>query len=137
VRILSFYPFLLLVGTTPVAEKPNVLFLFADNQRADTIAVLGNPVIRTPNLDHLVRRGVSFDRAYMQRGLLGASCVPSRTLLLSGRSLFRVNEKLKRDTTWPAAFAKAGYTTVLAGKWHNVTIPEWKRIPGRRAPARL
>lgn len=104
---------------TRAADKPNVLFLFADDQRADTIAALGNPVIRTPNLDRLVKRGVAFDRAYMQGGLQGATCVPSRAMLLSGRSLFRIDEKLMRDETWPHAFGSAGYTTFLSGKWHN------------------
>ncbi|MDY3563149.1 sulfatase-like hydrolase/transferase [Gemmata sp. JC673] len=101
------------------AKGPNVLFLFADDQRADTIAALGNRHIRTPNLDRLVRRGVSFDRAYMQGGLNGATCVPSRAMLLSGRCLFRIDEKLLRDETWPEAFAKAGYATFATGKWHN------------------
>ncbi len=104
------------------AEAPaklNVLFLFADDQRADTIAALGNAVIKTPNLDRLVKKGVAFDRAYMQGGLQGATCVPSRAMLLSGRSLFRIDEKLKRDPTWPNAFGKAGYTTFMSGKWHN------------------
>src|SRR5438477_13200503 len=89
--------------------QPNVLFLFADDQRADTIAALGNPVIRTPNLDRLVRSGLAFDRAYMQGGMQGATCVPSRAMLLSGRSLFRIDEKLLQDETWPAAFGRAGY----------------------------
>ncbi len=99
--------------------KPNILFLFADDQRADTIAALGNPVIRTPNLDRLVRSGLSFDRAYMQGGMQGATCVPSRAMLLSGRTLFHIDEKLMRDETWPAAFGHAGYTTFVSGKWHN------------------
>lgn len=99
--------------------KPNVLLLFTDDQRADTIAALGNPVVKTPNLDRLVRKGVAFDRAYMQGGFQKATCVPSRAMLLSGRSLFRIDEKLLRDPTWPHAFGKAGYTTFLSGKWHN------------------
>lgn len=99
--------------------EPNVLFFFADDQRADTIAALGNPIIQTPNLDRLVKRGVAFNRAYMQGGLQGATCVPSRAMLLSGRSLFRIDEKLKRDETWPAAYGRAGYTTFMTGKWHN------------------
>jgi arylsulfatase A-like enzyme len=115
---------LLLVGQSGVAraaepEKPNVLLLFADDQRADTIAGLGNRVIKTPNLDRLAAKGVSFIRAYMQGGLQGATCVPSRAMLLSGQSLFRVDEKLLRDRTWPAAFGRAGYTTFMSGKWHN------------------
>ncbi|QOV91238.1 sulfatase-like hydrolase/transferase [Humisphaera borealis] len=101
------------------AERPNVLFLFADDQRADTIAALGNPVIKTPNLDRLVRSGLSFNHAYMQGGLSGATCVPSRAMLLSGKSLFRIDEKLMRDETWPAAFGRSGYTTFVTGKWHN------------------
>lgn len=40
-------------------------------------------------------------------------------MLLSGRTLFRVNDQLKGQTTWPEKFAQAGYTTFLTGKWHN------------------
>jgi arylsulfatase A-like enzyme len=101
------------------ADAPNVLFLFADDMRADTVAALGNKHIKTPNLDQLVARGVAFDRAYMQGSFNGATCVPSRAMLLSGQSLFRVDEKLLRDETWPEAFAKAGYGTFVSGKWHN------------------
>lgn len=110
---------------TPSA-KPNVLFFFADDQRADTIAALGNPVIKTPNLDRLVRAGVAFNRAYMQGGMHGATCVPSRAMLLSGRPLFHIDEKLMRHETWPAAFGRAGYTTFISGKWHNgeASIPK-------------
>ncbi len=100
-------------------KRPNILFLFADDQRADTIAALGNAHIQTPNLDRLVHSGLAFNRAYMQGGLNAATCVPSRAMLLSGRSLFRIDEKLMRDETWPAAFGRAGYTTFMTGKWHN------------------
>ena len=100
-------------------QPPNVLILFADDQRADTIAALGTSHIKTPNLDRLVRRGVSFDRAYMQGGLNAATCVPSRAMLLSGRPLFRIDEQLLRDETWPAAFGRSGYSTFISGKWHN------------------
>jgi arylsulfatase A-like enzyme len=103
------------------AEKPrpNILFLFADDQRPDTIAALGNPIIKTPNLDRLARAGLAFDRAYMQGAMNGATCIPSRAMLLSGQSLFRIDEKLLRDPTWPAAFGRSGYTTFMSGKWHN------------------
>jgi arylsulfatase A-like enzyme len=104
------------VAATP---RPNVLFFFCDDQQAETIAALGNGHIQTPNLDRLAQRGVAFRRAYMMGGMQGATCVPSRAMLLSGRSLFRVDEKLVRDETWPAAFGRAGYTTFLSGKWHN------------------
>lgn len=100
-------------------RKPNVLILFSDDQRADTIAALGNPIIQTPQLDRLYRRGLAFRRAYMQGGFNAATCMPSRAMLLSGQSLFHVDEKLMRDETWPTAFGRAGYTTFMTGKWHN------------------
>lgn len=100
-------------------QKPNILFLFADDQRADTIHALGNAVIKTPNLDRLVHSGMSFNRAYMQGAKNSATCVPSRAMLLSGQSLFRIDEKLMRDPTWPQTFGSQGYTTFVSGKWHN------------------
>jgi arylsulfatase A-like enzyme len=112
-----------LAAPAPAADpaRPNVVFIFADDQRADTIAALGNPFIRTPHLDRLVHRGVAFNRAYMQGGLNAATCIPSRAMLLSGQSLFRIDEQLLRDETWPAAFGRAGYRTFISGKWHNGT----------------
>jgi len=111
----------LLAVTVSLSAAPatNVVFIFADDQRADTIAALGNPVIKTPNLDRLVKRGVAFTRAYMQGGNQGATCVPSRAMLLSGRSLAQIDEKLLKHETWPHAFGEAGYATFAAGKWHN------------------
>ncbi len=88
-------------------KRPNVLVLFADDQRADTIAALGNSHIRTPNLDRLVSQGTSFTRAYCMGSLQGAVCVPSRAMLLTGRTLFHVKDDLKGQPTWPEAFAKA------------------------------
>ena len=111
-----------LLASLPVAnagDRPNILFIFNDDQRADTIAALGNSVIKTPNLDRLCRQGVAFNRAYMQGGFNGATCVPSRAMLMSGRALFHVDEKLLSDETWPAAFGRSGYATFATGKWHN------------------
>jgi arylsulfatase A-like enzyme len=101
------------------ARKPNVLFLFSDDQRADTIAALGNKHIQTPNLDRLVREGSTFTRAYCMGARQGAVCVPSRAMLLTGRTLFRVSEQLTDQPTWPESFARQGYTTFITGKWHN------------------
>jgi arylsulfatase A-like enzyme len=100
-------------------EKPNILFLFTDDQRADTIAALGNGSIHTPNLDRLVAQGTTFTRAYCMGAQQGAVCVPSRAMLMTGRTLFGVKENLAGQTTWPEMFAKAGYTTFITGKWHN------------------
>ena len=121
IPLICYLCFIFPIFVVRAAEvtRPNILFIFADDQRADTIAALGNKVIKTPSLDRLVKRGVSFDRAYMQGGTHGATCVASRAMLLSGQSLFHIDEKLKRDQTWPAAFRDAGYLTFISGKWHN------------------
>jgi arylsulfatase A-like enzyme len=107
---------------SPAAEasrRPNVLILFADDQRADTIAALGNPNIRTPNIDGLAVQGTAFTRTYCMGSLQGAVCVPSRAMLMTGRTLFRIKEDLQGQPTWPEAFAKEGYSTFITGKWHN------------------
>jgi arylsulfatase A-like enzyme len=112
----------MLAGETRAAgepKKPNILFLFSDDQRADTIAALGNKHIQTPNLDRLVRQGTVCTRAYCMGAQQGAVCVPSRAMLMSGRTLFRVSTTLKDQATWPEMFGKAGYTTFITGKWHN------------------
>src|SRR5437773_2776785 len=70
-------------------QKPNVVFLFADDQRADTIGALGNSHIKTPNLDQLVRSGFVFRNAYCLGANVPAVCTPSRNMLLSGRAFFR------------------------------------------------
>ncbi len=131
---LSLLTLLLASSWSPAATgKPNILFLFADDQRADTIAALGNPVIKTPNLDRLVHDGLSFTRAYMQGGMTGATCVPSRAMLLSGRSLFRCDTDLMRDETWPMTFARNGYTTFMSGKWHNGNGSLARSFPNARS----
>jgi arylsulfatase A-like enzyme len=100
-------------------NHPNILFLFSDDQRADTIGALGNSHVHTPNVDRLVKEGTSFTRAYCMGGMQGAICVPSRAMLMSGRTLFRVKEQLQGQDTWPEQFAAAGYRTFITGKWHN------------------
>src|SRR4051812_6261573 len=72
-------------AATAGARRPNVLFLFADDQRADTIHALGNPTIQTPNLDRLARTGCVLRNAYCSGGNVPAVCLPSRTMLMSGR----------------------------------------------------
>lgn len=113
-------------------SPPNVLVILSDDQRADTIHSLGNPHIRTPALDRLVARGTSFSRAYCMGSMQGAVCVPSRAMLLSGQSLFAVDEKLSKCDAWPNAFTRAGYSPFVVGKWHN-GLPSARRLFGSGA----
>ena len=76
-------------------SRPNIVLLFADDQRADTIAAWGNPHIRTPNLDRLARRGTSFRGNYCFGSNSGAVCVPSRAMLMSGRTWLDVPHDLR------------------------------------------
>lgn len=77
------------IATADPPRKPNVIFLLADDMRADSIAALGNPVIKTPTLDALVNRGFAFTNAYCLGGNVPAVCMPSRNMLLSGNAYFR------------------------------------------------
>lgn len=99
--------------------RPNILFLFADDQRADALGCAGNGYIKTPNIDQLAKNGVRFSNGYVMGGHHGAISAPSRAMLMSGKSLFHVYDKLEGVQTMPAYFAKHGYETFGTGKWHN------------------
>ncbi|MGH9661029.1 MAG: sulfatase-like hydrolase/transferase, partial [Bryobacteraceae bacterium] len=123
----------LLASTLPLAaaraaERPNIVILFTDDQRYDTVAALGHREVRTPHMDRLVREGTAFTRAHIMGGTVGAVCVPSRAMLLTGQTLFHVDASIVRPQAgraarpfalFPEVFARAGYTTFGTGKWHN------------------
>lgn len=104
-------------------DKPNMVFVVTDDQRFDTVAALGNPLIHTPNFDRLVRMGVAFTNAHIPGGTSGAVCMPSRAMIHSGRSLFHldgVGETIPPcHATLGEAFRNNGYRTIGIGKWHN------------------
>jgi arylsulfatase A-like enzyme len=106
-----------------MAQKPNILFFFTDDQRFDTIHALGNDQISTPNLDALVAQGTTFRRAYIMGGSCGAVCMPSRAMLMTGRTLYHLQEQgqgiPEEHVLLGETLQAAGYTTFGTGKWHN------------------
>src|SRR5688572_17876585 len=96
-------------GETRRSDRPNILFLFGDDQRADTIAAWGNPHIRTPHLDGLVRAGFSFKANYCFGSNSGAVCVPSRAMLHTGRTWLRVKNDMSDAKTLGTLLGENGY----------------------------
>ena len=101
------------------ADRPNVLFLFADDQREDSIGAYGNRHISTPNLDRLVSQGTAFRQNYCFGANSGAVCVPSRAMVNSGRPWTRISTSLKDTPILPEILGQSGYQTFITGKWHN------------------
>jgi len=104
-------------------DKPNFLFLLADDQRPDTISAFGNNRISTPNIDSLVNRGMHFTRASCSNPI----CVASRAEILTGTHGWengftaqpgdRMNED--RLSWWAQTLQDGGYETFYTGKWHT------------------
>ncbi len=120
---------LLLVGAAhaePAAvRRPNVVLIVSDDQRWDTIRALGNPQIHTPTFDRLVERGFHFTNAYCMGSMVPAVCLPSRTMLITGRSLWRIpaNPRAKVAPSGvpllPVQLSEVGYSTFHCGKASN------------------
>src|SRR4051794_24487721 len=106
-------------------NRPNILLIVSDDQRWDTIAALGNPEVQTPNLDRLVVRGFHFSNAYCMGSMTGAVCLPSRTMLITGRSLWRIPKDPRAKKAppgvplLPSLLNDAGYITFHCGKAGN------------------
>lgn len=122
------------------SEKPNILFLFADDQCFDTIGALDLVDIDTPHLDRLVARGTTFTGAYNMGSWSGAVCVASRHMLNTGAFLWHaekisgnLNAKEAKNTIWPdfqkenlmwsQLMKSGGYDTYFTGKWHVKAAP--------------
>ncbi|MFW5743225.1 MAG: sulfatase-like hydrolase/transferase [bacterium] len=106
-----------------MTDRPNIVVLFTDDQRFDTIGALGHPVVRTPNIDALVERGTSFTNAHIPSGQVGAICMPSRAMLHTGRTLFHLDGAgasiPDEHTLLGETLKDAGYAAFGTGKWHN------------------
>ena len=106
-------------------ERPNIVFVFADDQCFETIRELGNQEIETPNLDRLVRQGTTFSHAFNMGSWSGAVCVASRTMLNTGRFVWNANavhakseQEREQGRWWSEYMKQAGYRTYMTGKWH-------------------
>jgi arylsulfatase A-like enzyme len=96
------------------AAKPNILFIFTDDQSFRTVSCYPeayNYAI-TPNIDRLAAQGIRFQQAY-----IGAKCVPSRAGMLTGRFQYACAEG-PQYKWWTTALRAKGYYTGMIGKWH-------------------
>ena len=131
---------LLILGLMPARSvcradcSPNIVFIFADDQAYDTLGADDDPLVETPHLDRLVRRGTQFTHCYNMGSWTGAVCVASRTMLITGRTLWRARaadtqlRSLRRGKLaesqatmpplWPERMRSLGYRTYFTGKWH-------------------
>ena len=107
-------------GAAPGA-RPNILWICTDQQRFDTIRALGNPHLRTPNVDRLVETGVAFSHAHCQTPI----CTPSRASFLTGMYPSTLHACINGNDHWDDAaplvtrtLADVGYDCGLAGKLH-------------------
>lgn len=101
-------------------RKPNILWITTDRQRSDTLGCVGNPFVKTPNLDRLAASGVLFEQAYCQSPI----CSPSRASFLTGRypRATRVNHNGQSipgdERLVPRLLANEGYLCGHVGKMH-------------------
>ncbi|MHC4574845.1 MAG: sulfatase family protein [Planctomycetota bacterium] len=107
-------------GRKDAARKPNLVFLLADQWRAQAAGYAGNPDVITPNLDRLAEESVNFTNAVSGCPV----CCPYRASLMTGRyplthGVFLNDVRLNNDVVSIAqAYNNAGYDTAYIGKWH-------------------
>ena len=103
------------------APRPNLIFVLADDMRWDAAGYTGNPIVRTPNLDDLAHRGVSFKNAYVTSPI----CAISRASIFTGQYSRRHNildfsmplSSDQQTASYPALLRAAGYKTGFIGKF--------------------
>lgn len=102
-----------------MAERPNVVIFFTDQQRWDSVGAYGGPMDLTPNLDAVARKGTRFDSAFTNQPV----CAPARACLLTGQhgtkhGVWRNGLSIGSNTTLAHHLGNAGYETAYIGKWH-------------------
>ncbi len=116
-----------LSSVLPAADRPNILFIIADDLTDTALGCYGNTVCRTPNLDRLAAQSVRFTRAYCQ----GTYCGPPRASFLSGyyphatgvQGYLSPREAIGDRATWPQHFKNAGYHTARVSKIFHMGVP--------------
>lgn len=117
----------LIGGALRAADRPNILFIFTDDQSYRSVAGYegARPWVDTPNLDALAKSGIRFEHAYV-----GTWCMPARVSMLTGRQPHAVNSVrmagpypgVEYDPEvapfWPRVLRESGYRTGHIGKWH-------------------
>ena len=102
-------------------KRPNIIFLLTDDQRWDAMGAMGNPIIKTPNMDKLATAGILFQNAYVTTSI----CCVSRASILTGQYESRHNihdfstDLIKEEitNTYPALLKNVGYILGFAGKF--------------------
>ena len=102
-----------------MSERPNVIWIFGDQHRGQSLGYMGDPNVSTPHLNRLADEGITFTRAVAGFPL----CSPFRGALISGQYPHRVTPGHQtqldpRTPTVATAFNEAGYHTAWYGKWH-------------------
>lgn len=114
-------------------RRPNVLFVMPDQMRGQALGCMGDPNVKTPNLDRLASQGILFRHTYANSPV----CSPARAILQTGLYCHRngmvANDlRLREDhITVAEMLAKQGYRTGFIGKWHLDGGP---RLPGYVPP---
>lgn len=110
----------------PGQARPNFIVLLSDDQTFRALGMASGGAVKTPNLDRLARRGLTFNRCFNQGGWSGAVCIPSRMMLNTGRTLWDCRDGQTSGVhpgaaLWGETLGRSGYDTYMAGKWH---LPE-------------
>ena len=122
----------LILSSYGLDKSPNFLFIFADDMAYETINACGLTDIDTPNLDRLVKSGTSFSRAYNMGAWNGAVCIASRTMLMTGKTVWNAHKMdskksmaaaAQAGSLWPQYLQRKGYNTYMSGKWHIKNDP--------------
>ncbi len=128
----------LILQAAVAADPPNVLFLICDDLNCD-IGCYGHPLVKTPNIDKLAKRGVRFDKAYCQFPLCGPSRASFMTGLYPDQSLVRRNavyirEHVPNVNTMSQMFRDADYTATRIGKIFHYNVPKHIGTSGHDDP---